>query len=164
MLYNILIKILWLGYRLSITFKFFFKYFFIFKLSSIFYDYYLGFYPKIFNDQGFFMQLNIFYNFLKNNIFFYYFDIFFILFILFFYLLIFWPFFFEIRVIRDHLEVVKNLSSREAISLLSLKEMELKKLEEIIKNKVNVNEKTLKLQDLKIYKNKSLDKKKVFKS
>ena len=146
MLYKILLKILWLGYRLNLTFRFWFKYIVLFKLCSICYDYYLGCYPKIFNDQGFYLKFNIFYNYICNYYIFYSYDIYFFLFLLFIYLFSVWPNFFEIRETRDHLNY-KGLSFDKKENPVDLKELSLKKVElniqKLFDNNLNLKNKSI---------------------
>lgn len=83
---QLLQKFLWLCFRLRVVFMIFFKFFFVFKCTSVYYDYSLGLYPKIFNDRGFFMKLDEFLSYLHMLFFCYFFEFLFI----FFFILLFW--------------------------------------------------------------------------
>lgn len=120
MFYKLYKKILWLGYRLNITFKFFFKIFFVFKIISIFYDIYLGHYPKIFNDQGMHMRFNDLINYLDLIFLNYYREALFFIFVFFFIAIYSWPHFFDVRVWREHV-YIRKAAEKEAKRLISAK-------------------------------------------
>jgi len=120
MLYKYYRKLLWLSYRLNITFKFFLKIFIIFKVFSISYDIYLGYYPKIFNDQGFLLRFYEFLNYLDFIFLNYYHEVFF--FFLVFCILsnYYWPYFFDVRIRRWHVSLRKT-AEKEAKRLYNEK-------------------------------------------
>lgn len=72
--------LLWLSYRINKTLVFIIKFSFSFKFLSISYDYYLGLYPRIFNDTGFFLRFMELYNYLYDLLGVYYFESLFVFF------------------------------------------------------------------------------------
>lgn len=113
MLLNFFWKILWLIYRLRILFFFYLKVIIVIKLISISLDIYNGFYPKIFNDLSFktiiWVEIKIYIEQiwlqLSHMTFFY-----FLIFLVFF---LYRPFFYNLRKIRGHLEILYNLQEEK---------------------------------------------------
>lgn len=137
MLYNTLIKVLWLSYRLGLTFNFFFKYVVFYKVSSISYDIYLGHYPRIFNDQGLWVLFFKWRLYFLNEVYLFHAGVTFFLLLFLFYLFMLWPTFVETRSMREHLD--KDFKRGKENKRVNKKEAKLKEVELSLDKKFGID-------------------------